>query len=123
MSRSKKLDTEQIISLAKLGATVKEIATFMHVSDTTINEKYLEFVNEGRVAMKMSLRRAQWKSALEGNVVMQIFLGKNILDQADSKTVTFNAREDKAEAQAKFVGEMAKIIADMKEKGNHDKPN
>ena len=33
--------------------------------------------------MKMRLRQLQWKSAENGNVTMQIFLGKNILGQQD----------------------------------------
>ena len=31
----------------------------------------------------MRLRQLQWKSAEQGNVTMQIFLGKNILGQQD----------------------------------------
>ena len=31
----------------------------------------------------MRLRQLQWKSAENGNVTMQIFLGKNILGQQD----------------------------------------
>jgi hypothetical protein len=38
-------------------------------------------------AGKSSLRRLQWKSALGGNVVMQIWLGKQYLGQRDEHAV------------------------------------
>ena len=34
--------------------------------------------------MKMRLRQLQWKSATKGNVVMQIWLGKQILGQSEN---------------------------------------
>lgn len=47
--------------------------------DKTYDEMMERFKSEG----KMSLRRAQFKSALEGSIPMQIWLGKVLLGQRD----------------------------------------
>ena len=86
MSRPKKykIDTEQIKKLAKLGATNKEIGDFFGCSADLIEKSYSEYLTKGRAEMKMRLRQLQWKSAEKGNVVMQIWLGKQILGQSEN---------------------------------------
>ena len=86
MARPKKykIDTEQIKKLAKLGATNKEIGDFFGCSADLIEKSYSEYLTKGRAEMKMRLRQLQWKSAEKGNVVMQIWLGKQILGQSEN---------------------------------------
>jgi len=86
MSRPKKynIDKEQVRKLAKLGATNKEIADFFGCSADLIEKSYSEYLRKGRAEMKMRLRQLQWKSAEKGNVVMQIWLGKQILGQSEN---------------------------------------
>ena len=86
MARPKKynIDTEQVKKLAILGCTNKEIGDFFGCSADLIEYSYSEFLTKGRAEMKMRLRQLQWKSATKGNVVMQIWLGKQILNQAES---------------------------------------
>ena len=86
MSRPKKykIDTEQVRKLAKLGATNKEIGDFFGCSADLIEKSYSEYLTKGRAEMKMRLRQLQWKSAEKGNVVMQIWLGKQILGQSEN---------------------------------------
>ena len=43
----------------------------------------------------MSLRRLQWKSATGGNIVMQIFLGKQYLGQSDRQAFEHSGAEGK----------------------------
>lgn len=38
---------------------------------------------------KVALRRMQWQSASSGNVVMQIWLGKNMLGQSNNHEISF----------------------------------
>ena len=91
---------EELEKLARLQCTQEEIASFFGCSIDTIQRRmkddeefcgaYKKGVDEG----KMSLRRAQFKAALGGNVTMQIWLGKQYLGQSDKQevdsAVTFN---------------------------------
>ena len=85
MARPKKyhIDTEQLQKLAKLGCTNKEMGDFFGCSADLLEKSYSEFLTKGRAEQKMRLRQLQWKSAENGNVTMQIFLGKNLLGQQD----------------------------------------
>lgn len=80
--------------------TYDEIAAFFEVNVDTIYERmkdcpaFSEALLKGRESGRVSLRRHQWKSARKGNVVMQIFLGKNWLKQRDKFDVTAE-KEDK----------------------------
>lgn len=86
MGRKKvKIDYDTVKNLAKICCTQEEIASVMGCSVKTLqrrkqfNKAYQDGLNEARA----SLRRLQWKKALEGSVPMQIFLGKNLLGQRD----------------------------------------
>ena len=85
MARPKKyhIDTEQLQKLAKLGCTNKEMGDFFGCSADLLEKSYSDILLKGRAEQKMRLRQLQWKSAANGNVTMQIFLGKNILGQQD----------------------------------------
>jgi len=86
MARPKKynLDTDQIKKLATLGCTNKEIADFFGCSADLLEKSYSEFLTKGRAEQKLRLRQLQWKSAEKGNIVMQIWLGKQILGQSEN---------------------------------------
>jgi len=79
----KKLDEEAIKKLAQMHCTYDEIAEFCEVSTKTLQRNYVHLIKKGRDMGKISLRRAQFEKALSGNVVMQIWLGKQHLDQRD----------------------------------------
>ena len=85
MSRPKKykIDTEQVKKLAKLGAPIKRSEDFFGCSADLVEKSYSEYLTKGRAEMKMRLRQLQWKSE-KGNVVMQIWLGKQILGQSEN---------------------------------------
>ena len=86
MARPKKYDIngEEVQKLASYGCTNKEIADFYGCSADLIEKSYSEYLTKGRAEMKMRLRQLQWKSAEKGNVVMQIWLGKQILGQSEN---------------------------------------
>ena len=57
----------------------------MGCSVDTLNRNYGDVINTGRTLGKVTLRRAQWRNAIEkNNVTMQIWLGKNVLNQTDT---------------------------------------
>lgn len=78
------IDPDQVSKLAQLGCKVSEIADFFGVSRDTIERRFREEIVEGRAKLRVSLRRLQIEKAMEGNVVMLIWLGKQELGQVDS---------------------------------------
>ena len=80
---------EQIRQLGKIQATVEECAAVLRVSLRTLQNFFAEHTDakeaheEGKFEGRASLRRAQWASALNGNTGMQIWLGKQLLDQRE----------------------------------------
>ena len=90
MARPKKydIDTVEVEKLANYGCTNIEIADFFGCSPDLIEKSYSEYLTKGRSSGKIRLRQMQWKSAEEGNVTMQIWLGKQMLGQSDKQEVT-----------------------------------
>lgn len=95
----KDFDIEQFEELCRIQCTEIEIAAVMKISVDTLERRvkeiydsnFAEVFAEKREGGKTSLRRAQWKSAIEGNnTAMQIFLGKNMLGQADKQEIDQN---------------------------------
>ena len=89
MARPKKhkIETSKIEQLASYGCTNREISAFFDCSQTTLTRNYGDFLTKGREKGKIRLRQMQWKSAENGNVTMQIWLGKQVLGQSEN-TIT-----------------------------------
>jgi hypothetical protein len=125
MSRKKlPIDPEQVVALAKLGATVKEIADFFHCSDATINNRFQGELVEGRAAMRISIRRAQLHLAVEKhNATMLVWLGKQYLQQAETQPVDVTANSTDY-GKDQFQQEIKKLVSvkpdtDKKEDGSN----
>jgi len=86
MGRPKKeIDANVLMKLCEIQCTVKEMAFVLGVSVDTLNRNYKEEIQIGKAQGKIALRRAQWRNAIEkSNPTMQIWLGKNILQQTDA---------------------------------------
>jgi len=81
----KKVDVEVLKKLCEIQCTQKEMAYILGVSVDTLHRNYKEDINLGKTLGKVTLRRAQWRNAIEkNNVTMQIWLGKNVLNQTDT---------------------------------------
>lgn len=86
--KTKRVVTEkQVSDLASLHCTNVEIAEMLGISEGTLNYNFKDIIIKAKAEAKSHLRKAQWKSALDGNVTMQIWLGKNILGQSDQPVV------------------------------------
>jgi len=85
LARPKKYNIQgiEVEKLASYGCTNTEIADYFGCDESTIRKGYSEYLTKGRANVKIRLRKLQWQSAENGNVTMQIFLGKNILGQQD----------------------------------------
>lgn len=83
------IDYEAVEKLASLMCTQEEIADYLGCSHYTLerDKKFQETHKKGMNKGKMSVRRMQYRSAEDGNVTMQIWLGKQYLDQRDKKDI------------------------------------
>lgn len=81
----KHIDLELIEKLAHIQCTYGEIAATLGVSVDTLqrNKEFAVVYKRGAEGGRKSLRRMQFESANRGNVVMQIWLGKQYLAQSD----------------------------------------
>jgi len=95
---TKKVDLKLVETLASIGCTLKEIGLGIGLSKRQVqrrqkSEAFHDAIERGRAKGGISLRRAQWKAAVEeGNVTAQIWLGKQMLGQRSFE------REEKKEA-------------------------
>jgi len=95
-----KLDPVEVEKLARIGATQREIAAWFKISKATVerhlrNPKLREMFERGNAAFDLSVRRKQAELAMEGNVTMLIWLGKQRLGQRDRLDTEHSGSEGK----------------------------
>ena len=74
---------KQIENLASFGLNNTEISQVMGIDDSTLKRNFEKFLTKGRAVLKQKLKRKQIQVALQGNVSMLIWLGKQYLEQKD----------------------------------------
>lgn len=87
---SAKIDLIQLEQLCGINCTAEEIATFFKVSTKTIErrrkvEAFAAVMERGYASGRITIRRMQMKLASAGNPTMLIWLGKQLLGQADTQ--------------------------------------
>ncbi len=90
------INWDELNKLCALQCTAVEIAYFFDCSVDTIERRikdhdgvtFAEYFKKHSSEGKISLRRAQYSKAMEGNVPMLIWLGKQILGQKDKQEQT-----------------------------------
>ena len=70
--------------LAAMGCKDIEIGEWFGIDGNTLRYNFSVELQKGRQSLVQSLRQAQLRLALNGNAVMLIWLGKNILGQSDN---------------------------------------
>ena len=81
--RKRVVNPDDVYKLAALGCNNDEICKWFDVNKDTLQYTFGTIIDKGREDLKMRLRRAQIKLALEGNPTMLIWLGKQMLGQTD----------------------------------------
>lgn len=76
-------EDQKIEKLASFGLNNKEIAEALGYDENTLKRNFEIFLVKGRTNLKEKLKRKQIAVALQGNVVMLIWLGKQYLGQAE----------------------------------------
>ena len=79
---------EQVAELAKLHCTNKEMADFFDVPLQTFVDNFRDIITKSRILTKQRLRKAQLDLALNGDKTMLIWLGKQMLGQAENPVNT-----------------------------------
>lgn len=82
----KVIDPKEVRKLAAIGMKNSEIAEWFDIDDSTLTYNFKQEIIKGQHELKQSLRKAQISLALNGNAVMLIWLGKNILGQSENPT-------------------------------------
>ena len=85
------VDPLQVEKYAQLGCKETEIARLVNIDRDTLRYNFAEELERGKANLKMSLRRKQVEVALQGNVVMLIWLGKNLLGQGENGSDSENS--------------------------------
>jgi AraC-like DNA-binding protein len=96
------IDWTVMDELCGLGCTLDEIAGVFGCDPSTVKRAikntwaltFTQYWNWKSSGLKVSLRRAQVRLALGGNVLMQMFLGKQLLGQRDTLGAAQDADDD-----------------------------
>ncbi len=100
MSRKKiKVDWPKVESMCQIQCTGEEMASVLGISYDTLERRckeefeipFAEYIQQKAPAGKASLRRRQYKAAMDGNATMLVWLGKNLLGQTDKIETTEKA--------------------------------
>jgi hypothetical protein len=83
---------EEVAQLSQYHCTNKEMADFYGVPLQTFMDNFRDIIDKNRIITKQRLRKAQLDLALKGDRVMLIWLGKNILGQAESPVNADNSQ-------------------------------
>ena len=108
---------KKIVQMISVGCTGDEICAAVPCSKESLYRYYRTDIERGRALFNISLRRMQYESAKRGNVQMQIWLGKQYLDQRDkqdvvSETTTTNVAEQAPTIVFEFVDAKAPQLRD-----------
>jgi len=75
---------EEVAQLSQYHCTNKEMADFYGVPLQTFMDNFRDIIDKNRIITKQRLRKAQLDLALKGDRVMLIWLGKQMLGQAEN---------------------------------------
>lgn len=112
---------ESVKYMCMIHCTGEEIAGVMQMDYDTLNknckEKWRipisEYIKRNNTNGKMSLRRMQWKSAEDGNITMQIWLGKQWLGQRENVDMSVEMTD-----KAKEVETLDEYFRQRKQEGD-----
>lgn len=105
MAHLKPIDPEQVRALAAINCTYPEMCAVLGVSDETLRARFSPIIEAGRAIGRQSLRRAQWKAAVEkGNIQMLIWLGRQLLGQTDKLDVNLTLSVPKLQIMEEDTG-------------------
>lgn len=112
-------DLEEIRFLASIMCTVDEIAAWYKVATETVKSwikrypEVREAIEQGRQEGKASLKRAMFRSAMDGDTRMQIWLSKQYLGHRDAMHINYEA--DLRKMNRMTTGELLRHMEELTE--------
>lgn len=99
-----KYDAMLVKDLAGVMCTQQEIANILNISLRKFQDdaELMHIYKMGIENAKSSLRRMQWKSAQAGNVTMQIWLGKQYLNQREPQAETIISDDEQDDKMGEY---------------------
>ena len=86
-------DREVIKRLAAIMCSYEEIGGIIGMTEEGVKKRFKKVIDAGRAQGKESLRKAQFKRAVEqGDTRMQIWLGKQYLGQSEQPNANDNTQ-------------------------------
>lgn len=82
--RQRIIPPDEVFKLAEIGLNDRDLAEWFDISESTLRYNFSSFLLRARQSLKIKLRRAQLRVALDGNPTMLIWLGRNMLGQSDN---------------------------------------
>ena len=82
------ISEEEVAQLSRYHCTNKEMADFYGVPLQTFMDNFRDIVDKNKIITKQRLRKAQLDLALNGDKTMLIWLGKQMLGQAENPVNT-----------------------------------
>jgi predicted DNA-binding protein (UPF0251 family) len=80
-------EIEQMKAWTVVGVGVQDIATMLGISKDVIEDNYLDELKKVRVIRNAKIRRKQYDLAMDGNVGMLVWLGKQWCGQRDQMLI------------------------------------
>lgn len=117
---------KQISGLARIQCTQREAAAVLGVHVDTFraflnqHEKAMEAWEDGPAVGKASLRREQYKTAQNGNATMQIWLGKQWLEQTDKTENTLQGPNGGPVEMSLLLGKLTQSVCPTEERNGGD---
>ena len=113
------VDVELVGRLANIQCTDEEIASALDICVDTLRKRkkdtpdLSDLIEKGHQEGKRSIRRMQFATAAAGNPTMQIWLGKQYLDQSDRRII---AGDDDAPIRVSFNDVAARLLPELASK-------
>ena len=109
-----KLDKAEIARWARAGSPLSEIAQRLGVKYRTLlrrmeEPEYRDLIPKAEAELKISLRAKQVEMALDGNVTMLVWLGKQLLGQKEK--LEHSDEGGARQVNVRFVGTMEQLLA------------
>ena len=113
----KQLDPKSVVELAAIGCTMDEIGRVLGCDGTTIGRRFRSEIECGFAHLKVSLRRRQLELAMDGNATMLIWLGKQYLNQTDSRKTEMQQQVTEPAVEDTSAEEQEARLHELLEKG------
>jgi len=113
----KEFDYKTLDNLCGIMCTAEEISSILDISADTLDRRlkedghagFAEYFKKKSSNGRASLRRVQFKSALDGNTTMLVWLGKQHLGQTDKQAIDLEANITAREADELTDEQLADI--------------